>query len=183
MSGANPARDLAPWFAEGLTVLDSPIHGRGLFVTREIAAGELILRLGGNLLHLAGRRAPGVIPSTAVPLSEEIILAEPADGEKDFSDYLNHSCDPNIGFLDAISLVAIRNISAGEEIVIDYAFWEADGEWRLKQICNCGSSRCRKRVDGLDWKSVRPDEAKFRFFSPFLRRRIQAETECSLKRR
>ena len=36
-------------------------------------------------------------------------------------DFINHSCDPNCGFTNANTLVAIRSIGPGESITFDYA--------------------------------------------------------------
>lgn len=170
-------RDIEPWFADGLEVCTSIIHGLGLFAATPFPYGCDILHLGGCLYHISQRRSADLMPSTTTPLSEEVLLAEPAQGRKDYSDYLNHSCDPNVGFRDAISIIAIRNIAAGEELVIDYAFWESDATWKLKTVCNCGSRNCRKIVSGEDWKHVVPIDDRFQYFSPFVRRRILALTE------
>ena len=169
-------RDIEPWFADGLSVHASVIHGLGLHATRAFVRGSDILRFGGCLFHLSKRRSPLVMPSTTTPLSEDILLAEPSEGKKDLSDYLNHSCDPNIDFRDAISLVAIRSIGVGDEIVIDYAFWECDRTWKLMRQCHCGSPKCRKSVTGEDWKTVKSTDRYLSYFSPFLRRRIRSWT-------
>jgi hypothetical protein len=167
-----PIPDIEPWFSDGLEVRNSSIHGRGLFVSRYLTGGSDILRLGGFLFHISERRSGSVMPSTTTPLSENVLLAEPSGGSKDYSDYINHSCDPNIGFRDAISLVAIRDIPTDEELVIDYAFWECDPDWKLRQTCNCGRGNCRKNITGKDWMLVRPTDHLFRYFSPFVKRRI-----------
>ncbi|NNN20116.1 MAG: SET domain-containing protein-lysine N-methyltransferase [Acidimicrobiaceae bacterium] len=164
--------DIEAWFSEGLEVRQSPIHGYGLYATIPFRAGHRILRLGGYLFHISERRANGVMPSTTTPLSEEVILAELATGCKDYSDHINHSCDPNIGFTDAISIVTIRDVGAGEELVTDYAFWECDAAWRLRIPCNCNTPVCRRNITGEDWKAFRAADPLYRYFSPFLRRRI-----------
>lgn len=97
-----------------------------------------------------------------------------ADSESDYSDYLNHSCNPNVGMDDCLTVIAINDISAGEELVYDYAFCEADEQWRLKAVCNCGSTNCRKTITGEDWKLFGQSHKLFPFFSPFIRRRIIA---------
>jgi len=63
---------------------------------------------------------------------------------------LNHSCDPNLAFVDARSLVARRAIEAGEELTVDYATALADPSFVL--YCHCGSTRCRQAVEGTDWR-------------------------------
>lgn len=165
-------RDIELWFADGLEIRPSIIHGQGLYATRPFRRGSDIFRLGGCLFHISERRTAVVMASTTTPLSEQVLLAEPALGSKDYSDYLNHACGPNIGFRDAISIFAIKDIAAGEELVIDYAFWECDPVWKLKNVCNCGSENCRKDVSGEDWKLIKPNDERFQYFSPFLKRRI-----------
>ena len=68
--------------------------------------------------------------------------------------------------------MAIRDIEKDTEIVCDYSFWEADEEWKLETICQCGYKYCRKKVSGLDWKNVKTTDKNFEFYSPFLKRRI-----------
>lgn len=172
MNIQNYIRDIEPWFCLGLTISSSNIHEQGVFTTQYLPLGTLIMRLGGYLYHVSQRQSQDITPSTTTPLSEEVILAEPYCGHKDISDYLNHSCNPNIGFQDAISLIAIRDIQAGEELLIDYAYWECDATWKLKTICNCGNPNCRKAVTGEDWKLTSPSDSLFRYFSPFMKRRI-----------
>lgn len=170
-------RDIEPWFNKWLVVRKSKIHGDGLFAAAELVAGTELFRMGGLLFSLSERRAACIMPSTAVPLSEGVVIAERVDGIKDLSDYVNHSCEPNMGFRDAITLFAIRDIREGEELVIDYTFWEADTEWRLKQPCNCGTCSCRSIISGIDWQQIRSTDPKFEYLSPFLRRRILRQEE------
>ena len=165
-------RDVEPWFAHGLVVRKSRIHGLGLFTDYGLRKGDDILRFGGSFFHISQRNSHLVMPSTSIPLSEELVLAEPSAGERDLSDYINHSCNPNAGFRDALTLVAIKSINFEEEIVVDYTFWECDSAWRLKQPCNCGAESCRKLVKGTDWERILLADPCMRFFSPFLRRRI-----------
>lgn len=175
-------RDIEPWFAAGLLVRPSPIHGSGLYTTRRFSSGRTILRLGGCLFPLRDRCSSFVMPSTTTPLSDQIILAEPAGGERDLSDYLNHSCDPNLAFRDAISIIAMRDIDPDEELLIDYAFWECDPAWQLRGPCNCSSRPCRKKVTGKDWEAVDLAHARLVYFSPFLRRRILRRANQEEKR-
>ena len=88
------------------------------------------------------------MPSTTTPLSETVLLAEPSHGSKDRSDHINHSCDPNIGFRECLTIIAIRDISGGEELAIDYAFWECEASWKLRSVCNCGGRHCRGNITG-----------------------------------
>ena len=55
-------------------------------------------------------------------------------------EFLNHSCEPNAGLKDAVTLIAIRDIKAHEEILFDYSTCIC-GDWIMK--CSCGSVSCR----------------------------------------
>ena len=90
-------------------------------------------------------------------------MVEPAD-------FINHSCNPNAGICGQISLVAMRDITANEEITFDYAM--ADSSSFDEFECACGSVHCRGRVRGTDWK--RPELwARYNgYFSTYLQKKI-----------
>jgi SET domain len=54
--------------------------------------------------------------------------------------FSNHSCDPNIGVQGQIVFVALRRISAGEELTHDWATTD-DDNYTLE--CRCGAAKCR----------------------------------------
>ncbi|MFZ9388238.1 MAG: SET domain-containing protein-lysine N-methyltransferase [Chitinophagaceae bacterium] len=79
--------------------------------------------------------------------------------------YTNHSCEPNVFFdTAAMNLVAIRDISAGEELT----FFYPSTEWRMKQPfrCNCNSPQCLGQIKGARFLSIEIQE-KYRF-TPFI---------------
>ncbi len=83
--------------------------------------------------------------------------------------FLNHSCEPNVGFAGNTVLVAMRAVAAGEELTTDYAvFDDYDGQ----MSCSCATANCRSIVDGRDWH--RPElQRRYRgFFSWYLQRKI-----------
>jgi hypothetical protein len=76
-----------------------------------------------------------------------------------------HSCEPNVGFAGNAVLVAMRDISPGEERTTDYAlFDDYDGIMH----CRCGTPSCRATIGGQDWQ--RPDlQRKYgNYFSSYL---------------
>ena len=97
-----------------------------------------------------------------------------ANSKEDISidDFMNHSCNPNLGLLDEVTLVAIRDIKPNEELTIDYAIELADIDYIMSKKCNCKSLNCRKTITGKDWqlKSVQDNCGKY--FSPFLKKKI-----------
>lgn len=59
----------------------------------------------------------------------------------------NHSCDANILsiFVDGLYCdIAVKDISAGEEITIDYGLFYSSFPWKM--TCRCRSSNCRQIV-------------------------------------
>jgi hypothetical protein len=84
--------------------------------------------------------------------------------------FLNHSCEPNVGFAGNTLLVAMRNIAAGEELTTDYAlFDDHDGD----MTCSCGAARRRGVVGGRDGQRPDLQERCRGYFSWYLAQRIE----------
>jgi len=64
--------------------------------------------------------------------------------------YGNHSCDPNLWWADAYTLIARRPIVPGEEVTSDYA--ASTGIADFAMACSCGSALCRGVITGEDWR-------------------------------
>ncbi len=92
---------------------------------------------------VAGR---GTFATRAVPAGTEVL--RPAAPVHEHG-HLNHSCDPNLGW-SGDSLVTLRDLAAGEELLVDYAMSTTDPSWFLR--CHCPSARCRQMVEGTDWQ-------------------------------
>jgi hypothetical protein len=94
--------------------------------------------------------------------------------------FINHSCEPNVGFAGSIVLAAMCDISAGEELTTDYAlFDDHDGTMQ----CRRGTPSCRGTVSGRDWQ--RPDlQRKYGgYFSSYLLRRLSHQARPPSRRR
>ena len=143
--------------------------GYGVFAREPIFGGELLTVWGGAIATEADLEQLPVEKSTHGIQVEERVYLIPM-GENDPADMFNHSCAPNAGLSGQITLVAIRDIERGEEVCFDYAMSDSSDYDEFE--CHCGSSACRKKVTGLDWKL--PDlQRRYRgFFSPYLQRRI-----------
>ncbi len=155
-----------------LEIKVSRISGRGLFSKEKIFKGELVLRFGGYLDTKEYRYSGSLLRSTCIGLSDSVIIGEKSFGTKDLSDYINHSCNPNIGLYDALTLVAICDIEKGSELLCDYSFWENNEDWVMKDICNCGYEKCRREINGKYWKQISVGDKNFKYYSPYLKRRI-----------
>lgn len=75
---------------------------------------------------------------------------EPGD---DVSFYFNHSCEPNCGYDSANRIIALRSVSAGDELCYDYAMTETEASFHRGLACGCGAERCRGVLDFKQWRS------------------------------
>jgi hypothetical protein len=69
-----------------------------------------------------------------------------------------------------ITLVAIRDIEPNEEVCFDYAMSDSSDYDEFE--CHCGTTSCRTKVTGLDWKLPELQRRYRGYFSPYLQRRI-----------
>lgn len=149
----------------------SDIEGRGLIAVARIAAGELVAIKGGHIVTTDTLRSlPEHLQNSDVQIADgfHLVALEEAEYEPVML-FINHSCDPNVGFAGNIVLVAIRDISPDEELTTDYAlFDDYDGTME----CHCGTPPCRGTINGRDWQ--RPDlQRKYgSYFSSYLLRRM-----------
>jgi hypothetical protein len=139
--------DSGGWLHPDVEVQASDIAGRGLFATRDLPARTVVCRLGGRLVDTATLRAlEGVDDLDSVVVGDDRhLLLGPGDQR-----FLNHSCDPNVGWVDASTLATMVDVAAGSELVTDYAMSIAEPAWLLR--CHCPSRRCRQMVEGTDWR-------------------------------
>lgn len=96
-------------------VADSAVHGRGLFARHDIPAEAWIGHYDGPETNQNGMHVLWVETGSDDD-TEEGWIGYDGDNELRF---LNHAKQPN-GDMDGLDLYANRNISAGEEITIDY---------------------------------------------------------------
>lgn len=110
--------------------------GLGLYAKRTLRNGKRIGRVRGIVLD-----DPDYTSEYCIDLGGPFSL-EPTNAFR----FLNHSCEPNCEFLaedlddgsSRVDVYATRDIAAGEQLTIDYA-WPADNAIP----CFCGAKRCR----------------------------------------
>lgn len=123
------------------TFISTSSLGRGVFAKAPIKQGELIFYLNGRLIDFeASTRTLGEY-SVQVGLRSYVDPLSPGR-------YLNHSCEPNSGFVNDIALIAVAPIAAGEEIVFDYSTTMLERHWELD--CACQTLKCRRRIRDFD---------------------------------
>ncbi len=161
------------WVDERLQVRPSLIAGQGIFAVSAIKTGEALMIWGGVVIPIASYNDDDFHPESIVQITDDAYLGRPiGDAEESADDYLNHSCDPNAWLTDEVTVVARRDIQAGEEITVDCATWDANEEWPYfdegEGPCRCGSALCRGNLTSQDWRRPELQERYAGHFSPYI---------------
>ncbi|QQS38080.1 MAG: SET domain-containing protein-lysine N-methyltransferase [Ignavibacteriales bacterium] len=113
-------------------VKESSIHGTGLFTSVFIPEGSKIMFITGEVIsedECVRREEEGNV----YIFWNEINYIDTSGTDK--IKFINHDCDHNCdvtdGSEDHLVLIASKNISAGEELTIDYGYEE------IYDYCNC----------------------------------------------
>jgi SET domain-containing protein len=162
------------WRSPKIEVRENTLAGRGVVAIDDIAKDEIVAIKAGNIIT---RDEIEAVTENAGDLALQIdddfyIAPRTRDEADDMSVYINHSCDPNVGFRGQVVYVAMRDIAAGEELCHDYAMERSD-DYRLD--CHCGSPLCRGKVSGEDWKLPELQARYGDYFSIYLLRKIKED--------
>jgi SET domain-containing protein len=160
------------WRSAKIAVTDNTLAGRGVVATADIARDEIVAIKAGHIVTRAEiDQVTAAAGDMALQIDDDFYLApRSADDVEDMSVFINHSCDPNVGFRGQVVYVAMRDIAAGEELCHDYAMECSDG---YTLDCRCGSSLCRGKVSGDDWKLPELQQRYGDYFSIYIRNKIQ----------
>jgi SET domain-containing protein len=153
--------------------VDSGIAGRGLLATQPIPRGDVVAVKGGHILTTAELDAlPEKLRNSDIQITDDLHLAAVTDEEYEpVMLFVNHSCEPNVGFAGNVVLVAMRDIGAGEELTTDYALFD---DYDGTMTCSCGTPSCRCVIDGRDWRRPELQRQYAGYFSWYLQRKIDA---------
>lgn len=143
------------WLHPDVVIGPSSIAQLGLFACAAIAPGTIVSRLGGRLvtgtelqqIFIQAAQRPDHPYVDTITVGEDLHLVLPP-GQPNH--YGNHSCDPNLWWAGAYTLVARRPIVTGEEVTSDYA--ASTGIADFAMACSCRSSLCRGVITGEDWR-------------------------------
>jgi D-alanine-D-alanine ligase len=146
------------------TMNGNAIAGYGIYATQNIAAKELIFTGEGMAQRMVTRnfverywnvKEKETFRKYAYPLSKELFLLwdnNPANWAPQ-----NHSCDPNTSY-EGLNVVALRNISKGEELTLNYTSFL--DEHMEPFNCRCGAANCCGWVTGIKDNSVTARESR-----------------------
>jgi hypothetical protein len=173
-----PAADV--WALGHLTVGTSGIAGEGLFAGQDIAADDIVFRLGGRLVSTADLEslireasAAGRYVDTITVFEDAHLVVPPGT----IVHFANHSCDPSLWHDGAYEVRARRDIAAGEELTIDYG--TNSGAPGFTMTCLCGAPNCRGWVTSEDWRLPDLQRRYGRHWVPALVDRIRGTGSAS----
>ncbi|MDP3727824.1 MAG: SET domain-containing protein-lysine N-methyltransferase [bacterium] len=158
------------WLTPKAEPRKSSIHRFGVFAKEDIQKSEPINVFGGIAVPKTEiEEYRKLISHAGVQVSDDFFIVPSSNKETKEQGIFNHSCEPNVGFNSSVTMVAIRNIKVGEELVMNYAFMETYFE---PFGCNCGSSECRKVIDSHTWKDTEFQKKYAKYYSPYLRDKL-----------
>ena len=120
-------------------VAPSGIHGMGLFAVEFIRCGTAIWRFQPGFDHDFSPEQFAALPLLAREHTRWFCFVSKDNGHVilsgDHACFINHSPTPNSGAPPGakppVTTVALRDITAGEEITCDYWSYDADTAWKL----------------------------------------------------
>jgi len=140
--------------ARAWRVLQSPVHGRGVFAARTIRKGETVIEYRGKRMTW-DEACEQPASDDADPyhtflfsLDDGRVIDAAIRGNA--ARWINHSCAPNCETYEddrgRVYVAARRKIRPGEELSYDYRL-EIEGKvgkrLRKAYACRCGARRCR----------------------------------------
>jgi SET domain-containing protein len=134
----------------------SRIHGTGVFATRRIRAGRILIAYLGQILTEAEVRERYTDDDSDDPHTFLFGLGDGryVDAGVGGNDarFINHSCDPNCEpeLTDGVIWIrAIKNIQPGVELAYDYSLEIEKRARRTRRNlypCHCGTKKCRQTM-------------------------------------
>ena len=155
-----------------IEVREDTLAGRGVVAITDIARDEIVAIKAGHIISGGEiEQVTAMAGDMALQIDDDFYLAPRSPDEVDhMSVFINHSCEPNVGFRGQVVYVAMRDIRAGEELCHDYSMERTD-DYVLD--CHCGSALCRGKVTGQDWKLPELQQRYGDYFSIYIRNKFQ----------
>jgi len=155
-----------------IEVRSSDLHGRGVFATEKIDKDEVVaVKMGHIVTAEQIADITSAVGDYALQIHDQFYLTPTSTEEIGrMTIFINHSCDPNVGFDGQITYVAMREILPGEELCHDYAMERTDN---YSLDCRCGSKLCRGRITGEDWKDPELQRKYGNYFSSYILEKIK----------
>jgi len=172
-------KNLKSWVSPKVIVKNrSKIHGRGIFAKEKIKKNEIIGEYGGVIV---GSKTAHQIFETfgdyLFQVNKNSFIVPQRETNFVGIAFCNHSCNPNCGWRNKRTVVAMRDIKKGEELTLDYAMDGTDEPFPKKYPsrfnCLCKSKNCRKIITGQDWRRKDLQKKYAGYFSPYIAGKIK----------
>ncbi len=136
-----------------IEVLSSPVHGKGVFALRHMAAGETVIEYVGEIVSMA--EAIARHPHNPLEPNHTFYFqlgdGRVIDGLHGGNDarWINHSCRPNCvpdEVKGRIFIKTRRPVFRGEELTFDYDLVSDEPmteALKARYACRCGAAKCR----------------------------------------
>lgn len=137
-----------------ITANETGKYGKSLFALRDFVKGEVVFVAYGPIV-----KEPTIY---TIPIDWGLFI-DPTLPEDNLSQYICHSCEPNLGVRARSIFVAMRDIQEGEEVTIDYAMIVPEYGEKFADVeasCKCGKPACRGKLGSYYGLS---DELKSRY--------------------
>ena len=143
-----------------IEVLSSAVHGKGVFATRHMAAGEAVIEYVGEIISMgeAIARHPhdpqDPNHTFYFQLDDQRVIDAVRDGND--SKWINHSCRPNCvpdEVKGRIFIKTRRPVFRGEELTFDYGLVSDEpmtDALKAQYACRCGAKKCRGTMLAAD---------------------------------
>ncbi len=165
-------REIRCYRSPKLEVRSSSLEGRGVFAKEKIDQGEVVAVKAGHIVTADElSQIAAKVGDYALQIHDHFYLSPISEEETErLTIFINHSCDPNVGFDGQITYVAMRDIEPGEELCHDYAMERTDND---SLDCRCCSKLCRGKITGEDWKNPELQERYGTYFSSYILSKIR----------
>jgi SET domain-containing protein len=164
------SKNTQPSGKPAIIVRNSPVHGRGVFAARNIAADTFLIEYEGERIsEKKAAKRHGLDPEN--PFHTFFFSLESGkliDGGVDGSDarWINHACEPNCEAREEkgrVYIYSLRDLKRGEELNYDYGLILDERQTKaLKKAyeCRCGAPSCRGTMLAKPEKKKKKDKKK-----------------------
>lgn len=134
------------WLTKAIYVAPSAIDKVGIFSAHRLRSGDTVFCVIGQYVRNGFSVEFAQMGPNWIGISKELWLDPDLTNPMTF---MNHACEPNSIVTEGLRVIALKDIEAGEEIVMDYSTTEIDPFWKMD--CHCNKPSCRKVIEAFQF--------------------------------
>lgn len=128
--------------SRNIYVKESQIEGKGVFSKKDFKKGDVVFIMKGKVHKLKPNQIEKVDEHPNWVGIDRRTWIDP----KGKFQYINHSCNPNMGIKGKVTFVALKNIKKNEELTFDYSITEEDLNWKMENFEKISTKKYRKFI-------------------------------------